>query len=201
VQIINEKILDEHIKALIFDCDGTLVDSMPLHMKAWEEAFNIFETRYDYDFLYSLKGMKEIEIIEQYNKKYDTNVNPEEIVSEKHKYFYENINHVKQIKPVVEIAKEYFDKLPMAVVSGSVKEIVYKELQVVEIHHLFETILTAADPFKPKPAPDIFYAAADKLNTAPEHCLVFEDGDPGLEAAVKAGMKIIDVRKPPFSVQ
>ena len=192
---MNKITIDKNIKALIFDCDGTLVDSMPLHMKALEEAFKFFNAKYDYDFLYSLKGMKEIEIIELYNEKFGANINPEEMVSKKHNYFKENINSVKPIEPIIDIAKEYFGKLPLAVVSGSIRDIVHKELEVVGIHHLFKIILTATDPYKPKPAPDIFYAAAEKLNIAAEHCLVFEDGDPGLEAAANAGMETIDVRE------
>lgn len=186
--------IDKNIRALIFDCDGTLVDSMPLHMKSWEEAFKFFKEKFDYDFLYSLKGMKELEIIELYNEKFSTNLNPQETVSKKHEYYFKNINSVKPIEPIVKIAKEYFGKLALAVVSGSVKEIVHKELEVVGIINLFKSIFTASDPFKPKPAPDIFLAAAKSLNVAPEHCLVFEDGDSGLEAAKKAGMQSVDVR-------
>jgi len=186
--------LNNNIKALIFDCDGTLVDSMPLHMKAWEEAFKFFNERFDYDYLYSLKGMKELEIIELYNKKFGTNLNSEETVSKKHEYYFKNIDSVKPIEPIVKIAKEYFRKLPLAVVSGSVQDIVHRELEVVGIFNLFKSIFTASDPFKPKPNPDIFLAAAKSLNVKPEYCLVFEDGDSGLEAATKAGMQIVDVR-------
>jgi len=187
--------IDDQIKALIFDCDGTLVDSMPLHMKAWEIAFNSLNEKYDYDFLYSLKGMKEIEIIEMYNEKFGNNINPQKIVSIKHKYFKDNVNTIKLIEPVKKIAEEYFGKLPLAVVSGSVRDIVHKELEIVGIIDFFKIILTANDPFKPKPSPDIFIAAANNLNASPEQCLVFEDGDSGLEAALKAGMQTIDVRE------
>jgi len=186
--------LNNNIKALIFDCDGTLVDSMPLHMKAWVEAFKFFNERFDYDYLYSLKGMKELEIIELYNKKFGTNLNSEETVSKKHEYYFKNIDSVKPIGPITKIAKEYFGRLPLAVVSGSVRDIVHKELEVVGVFNLFKTILTASDPYKPKPSPDIFLAAAKSLNVSPEYCLVFEDGDSGLEAATKAGMQIVDVR-------
>jgi len=188
-------LIDDRIRALIFDCDGTLVDSMPLHMKSWEEAFNTLNEKYDYDFLHSLKGMKEIEIIELYNEKFGKNINPQEIVSIKHKYFNDNINTIKLIEPVKKIAEEYFGKLPLAVVSGSVRDIVHKELEIVGIIDLFKIILTANDPFKPKPSPDIFIEASNRLNTSPERILVFEDGDSGLEAALKAGMQTIDVRK------
>jgi len=187
--------INKTIKALIFDCDGTLVDSMPLHMKAWEEAFKFYNKKFDYDYLNSLKGMKEIEIIGLYNKKLGTNINAEEMVSKKHELMLKNINKVKPIEPIVNIAKEYYSKLLLSVVSGSVREIVHKELNVVGIFHLFETVLTADDSFKPKPAPDIFYEAAKRLRVNPENCLVFEDGDPGLEAATKAGMQTVDVRK------
>ena len=187
--------INNTIKALIFDCDGTLVDSMPLHMKAWEEVFKIFNENFDYDYLYSLKGMREIEIIGLYNKKFGININAVEMVSIKQEYFLKNINSIKPIEAVVNIAKEYYGKLPQAVVSGSVKEIVLKELKIIGISHLFKIFLTASDSFPPKPAPDIFIAAAKSLNVLPEQCLVFEDADSGLEAAEKAGMKKIDVRE------
>ena len=186
---------NENIKGLIFDCDGTLVDSMPLHMKAWEKSFNQFNERYDENFLFSLKGMKETEIIELYNKEFRTSIEPENIVRAKHEYFIRHINEVKPIKPVVDVVKSYFGKFPLAVVSGSVKEIVYSELKVVGIYDLFNVILTADDPFKPKPDPEIFINAASKIKISPERCLVFEDGDPGLEAAIRAGMQTIYVRK------
>ena len=187
-------LINGNIKALIFDCDGTLVDSMPLHMKAWEEAFKYFNEKFDFPFLYSLKGMKEVEIIKLYNKNFGMAIEAEDMVAKKHDYFLENINSVKPIEPVVNIAKEYFGKLPLAVISGSVKEIVYKELQVVGILHLFNKIFSANDSFKAKHAPNIFFAAAKNINVLPEYCLVFEDGDAGLEAAEKAGMKSVDVR-------
>ena len=107
----------------------------------------------------------------------------------------ENINSVKPIEQIVEIARYYFRKLPLGVVSGSVNKIVTLELQVLGIIKLFKIILTADDPFNPKPSPDIFYAAASKLKLDPKSCIVFEDGDAGLEAASKAGMKTIDIRK------
>ncbi len=182
------------IHGLIFDCDGTLVDSMPLHMKAWKEAFKKYNSYYNEDFLFSLKGMKEIEIIELYNKKFNINLEPVELVAAKHEYFMENISSVKPIEQVVDVAKSYFGKLPLAVVSGSVGRIVVSELKVLGILRLFKIILTADDPYKPKPYPDVFYAAASKLNITPRSCLVFEDGEAGLEAASNAGMKTIDIR-------
>lgn len=79
-------------------------------------------------------------------------------------------------------------------VSGSIRSVVYAELEFIKLFKLFDIIITADDPLAPKPDPEIFLAAASKLKVDPQLCMVFEDGDPGLKAASKAGMKIFDVR-------
>jgi len=187
-------IIEPEIKAIIFDCDGTLVDSMPTHMEAWEYALNYYNAIYDKDFLFSFKGMKDADIIRIYNKTYGTNIDAEELVLRKNNNFIENIKKVQPIFPVVDVARLYYKKLPLAVVSGSTKNIVHTELNFTGIFDLFDVILTADDPYAPKPDPDIFLGAASLLKVDPELCIVFEDGDAGLEAAVKAGMKTFDVR-------
>jgi HAD superfamily hydrolase (TIGR01509 family) len=194
---IKDKVISYNsgVRALIFDCDGTLVDSMPLHMKAWENAFNEFGEYYDRELLYSLKGMKETEIIDVYNSRHKRTIDNEKIVQTKHKFFMNHIDSVKPIESIVKIAEYYYKKIPLAVVSGSVKNIVHAELNVLKIFHLFNHILTADDPFKPKPSPDVFIAAANLIKIKPENCLVLEDGDAGLEAASKVGILKIDIRE------
>jgi len=187
-------IIPPQIKALIFDCDGTLVDSMPMHMQAWQQAFSQVGIHYDRDLLFSFKGMKETDVIASYNRHYQSNLDPQEMVNIKHQFLYGKISSVKPIKIVVDIAKAYYGKMPLAVVSGSPEKIVHPELEAIGILHLFETILTADDPFKPKPAPDIFLEAAKRINVKPAYCQVFEDGDPGLESARNAGMLATDIR-------
>jgi len=183
-----------NIKGLIFDCDGTLVDSMPLHMDAWRETFKAFDTIYHEDFLFSCKGMKETDIINLYNQKFGTGLDAVEMVTYKHQYFKNHIHQVKPIHVVSEIARHSHGKLPLAVVSGSLRNIVYEELQLTGLISLFEVILTGDDPFKPKPDPEIFLEAARRIKVQPEFCQVFEDGDSGIEAAKKAGMVTTDVR-------
>jgi HAD superfamily hydrolase (TIGR01509 family) len=187
-------VIGRDIRALIFDCDGTLVDSMPAHMEAWKYAFKLFNSGYEADFLFSLKGMKDTDIVKAYNKSFGTTLDAKALVTAKHEYFIKNIQRIKPIKPVVDIANSYYKKLPLAVVSGSTKQIVYSELKFTGIFDLFDIILTADDPFAPKPDPEIFLAAAAKLNASALQCMVFEDGDAGLEAAMAAGMKTFDVR-------
>lgn len=187
--------IDDDVKAIIFDCDGTLADSMPLHMEAWKNTLRNRNIYYDEHFLFSLKGMKETEIVALYNKKFGTKLDSLKIVSEKHEYLKQHIAGIKPIKDVVDVAIKYYDIIPLAVVSGSGREIVEAELKSLGIINLFKVILTADDPYKPKPSPEIFIKAANLINTKPASCLVFEDGDHGLIAAGEAGMKTIDVRK------
>lgn len=182
-------------KALIFDCDGTLVDSMPLHMKSWEYAMKKFSLPFNYEFFFSKKGMKETDIIEILKTKYDNHFKPEDIVSAKHEYFMNNIQEIKPIKEVVEIVEKYKNVFPMAVVSGGVQKLVHEELKIIGIEKYFNAILTADDSIKPKPAPDLFLHASKLLNVIPNECQVFEDGDLGIEAALKANMIVTDVRK------
>lgn len=190
----NNIIIDQGIKALIFDCDGTLVDSMPTHMEAWEYAFKHFSARYDKDFLFSFKGMKDTDIVGIYNKTFGAMLDAEAVALTKIEHFIENLKKVKPIQPIVDVARSYYKKLPLAVVSGSIGRVVEAELKFIEIFELFDIILTADDPFAPKPDPEIFLAAASKLKVDPKLCVVFEDGDAGLEAASKAEMKSFDVR-------
>lgn len=182
-------------KALIFDCDGTLVDSMPLHMKSWEYAIHKFNAHFDYDFFFSRKGMKETDIIKIYNSQFNTNLNEKEILNAKHEFFLNNIHEIKPIKDVVDIVENYKNIFPMAVVSGGVKKIVNEELRIIGIDKYFDAVLTADDSIKPKPAPDMFLAASKIINVPAQFCQVFEDGDLGIEAALKAKMIVTDVRE------
>ncbi|MFC1553037.1 HAD family hydrolase [candidate division KSB1 bacterium] len=182
-------------KGLIFDCDGTLVDSMPIHMEAWKKAFAEFGENCSDEFLNPLKGMHEEEIVDLYNKRYQKNINSRKLVDQKHLYFREKVDTVQPIKPVVALAESCRNKIPMAVVSGGREKNVIRSLEIIGINDLFQVILTADDPIKPKPAPDIFLEAARRIGVEPRLCQVFEDGDIGLEAARTAGMEVTDIRQ------
>ncbi len=182
-------------KALIFDCDGTLADTMPLHLDSWARAFAEFDEPYRPQFLDSLKGMNEVKIVQLYNQEFNRNLDPQLLVKTKHRYFREKAHLIQPIEPIVMIAKENTGKLPLAVVSGGLRENVLSTLSGLDLVQLFDVILTADDNLPPKPAPDLFLEAARRLKVEPEYCQVFEDGDLGLEAARKAGMQVVDVRK------
>jgi HAD superfamily hydrolase (TIGR01509 family) len=183
------------VEGLIFDCDGTLVDTMPLHMAGWHKAFSEFGVSCPDDFLNPLKGMHEEDIVELYNKQYGTDIDAKLLIKMKHDHFRKMINKVKPIKPVTDVASKYYGKLPMAVVSGGTRENVHMVLEKIKIKYYFPVIITADDPVEPKPSPEIFLEAARRINVEPCKCQVFEDGDIGLKAAIEAGMKATDVRK------
>ncbi len=197
--IQNQKIISgieipESVQALLFDCDGTLIDSMPLHLQAWEQVIKAVGGKYDYDFFFSRKGMRETDIVRLYNQHYGTSFDPEKIVAHKHEFVLSHLDTLKPINFVVDIVFRYRSILPMAVVSGGRRDIVQKELELIGILDAFDVVITGDDPLKPKPEPDMFIEAAKKLGVVPQYCLVFEDGDYGLEAAKKAAMMAIDIR-------
>jgi len=185
----------DDIKGLIFDCDGTLVDSMPLHMKAWEEAVHLFGANFDPEFFFSKKGMRSKNIVAQFSLQSGKPLNGADVVRLKDNFFLQHIADVMPLPIVVDVVRRYHKILPMAVASGGGREIVERELQVTGIVNFFDVILTADDPFKPKPFPDLFLEAARKIGVQPSLCQVFEDGDLGLQAAENAGMLATDIRR------
>jgi beta-phosphoglucomutase-like phosphatase (HAD superfamily) len=182
------------VRGLIFDCDGTLVDSMPLHMRAWEHAITSKGGSWNCEFFLSKKGMPEEDIVALYNTQFALALDPGDAVKAKHKFFRAHAAEFKPIPHVVDIVLKHRGVLPMAIASGGTRENVSLELDALHIKDFFEAILTADDDVKPKPAPDIFLEAARRIGVAPGYCQVFEDGDLGLEAARIAGMLPTDVR-------
>jgi HAD superfamily hydrolase (TIGR01509 family) len=186
----------EYIKGLIFDCDGTLVDSMPLHMKAWEHAITQAGGIWDYDFIFSKKGMQGKDILASYNDSFGMNLEVEQTARVKQEYFRKYCAEMKPIDAVVDIVHRYASRLPMAVASGGSRENVLLSLELIGIKQYFAVIITADDKdVQPKPSPEIFLEAARRIHIDPCVCQVFEDGDIGLEAARKAGMLATDIRE------
>ena len=186
--------IDKNIRALIFDCDGTLVDSMPMHFESWRETFEAHGKEYPHTFVDKRKGMTINKVIEGYNLEFNDTINPEKFVTEFESRAIIKLQNVKPIDIVVEIVYQYKDILPMAVCSGSNKESVETSLKAIGVDTYFKEIITADDKLKAKPAPDMFLEAAKRLNVKAEFCQVFEDSDLGIKAAQNAGMVATDIR-------
>ncbi len=183
----------EDTEALLFDCDGTLVDSMPIHVDAWQVTLRDYGVDLPKSFIDARAGMPTEKIVEQMNIEFGVS-HPVKIVKEKEARYVARINEVEPVDVVLATAEAHRGRLPMAVASGSVRSIVKLSLETVGALHLFPVLVTADDPIPGKPAPDIFLEAARQLHVEPAKCHVFEDGDQGIAAARTAGMTWTDVR-------
>lgn len=167
---------------------------MPLHMRAWEHAVKSQTGLWEFDYLFSMKGKPDKEIVEIYNAHFGLSIGIRETLEKKDEYFRNHGDELKPVEPVLAIAVRYRGILPMAVASGGTRKSVVFQLEALSIKEFFTVILTADDGIKPKPDPDIFLEASARLGVPPRQCQVFEDGELGLEAARKAGMFVTDVR-------
>ncbi len=177
----------------IFDCDGTLVDSMPVHFRAWRqvlEEVNHPQTLSEEAF-YALGGMPTDRLVEIFNERAGTNHDPTVLGAMKEKLYLDLLTEVPPIEPVVAYARSLAGRLPIAVASGGESYVVEKALRAVGIHNLFEVVVTADQVEHGKPAPDMFLLAAERMGVDPTDCLVLEDAELGRQAAVAAGMDCV----------
>ena len=183
-------------RAYLFDCDGTIVDSMPLHYIAWKKALAEWNCDYEEALFYSWGGRPIREIIALLNEKNGLNMPVEEVAHTKEGYYLELLPTLKAIPEVIEHIEAQHGRIPFAVVSGSRRESVVGSLNALNLLDRFEVLVCAEDYENGKPAPDAFLLAAERLGIAPADCLVFEDTDLGIEAATAAGMASVKVPLP-----
>jgi beta-phosphoglucomutase family hydrolase len=183
------------IKGLIFDCDGTLADTMPMHWRAWQEVTAKYKLHFPEDRFYSLGGVPSPHILEMLSKEQGIELDPIQAGHEKENAYLPNLPAVQPVYAVVQIAKENFGKLPMAVASGGTQKIITQVLDQLKIRHLFKAVVTCEMVERQKPAPDIFLEAARRIGVEPQFCRAYEDTDLGLQAIRSAGMEAVDVRE------
>ena len=181
-------------KGLIFDCDGTLVDSMPVHFLAWHQTMTRYGLILPEDRFYALGGMPSHRIIEMLAREQSVTIDIDKAAMEKEKAFLDRIHLLEPIHSVLDVAMNHRTVKPMAVASGGFREIIHRQLHSLGCFDWFDTIVTAEDTERHKPEPDVFLEAARRLKIDANDCLVFEDADLGVEAAKRAGMRCVDVR-------
>jgi beta-phosphoglucomutase-like phosphatase (HAD superfamily) len=184
----------EGVRGLIFDCDGTLADTMALHYAAWEETFAALGLACPLEFLIRHNGKPTDRIVAQYNAEFGQRLDIERFAIDKERRAQARLDRARPLEPVAAVARRYHGFLPMAVVSGGTRANVERTLRAIGLCELFPVVLTADDGLPPKPAPDLLLEAARRLDVDPRDCQVFEDADAGLEAARRAGMWATDVR-------
>jgi HAD superfamily hydrolase (TIGR01549 family) len=181
--------------ALIFDCDGTLADTMPIHFRAWTAMLGRHGIPFSEVRFYQLGGMPTSKIIRLLSEETGVRVaDVDAMVHEKETQFLEYLGDVRPVDAVFRIAARFRGEVPMAVASGGYRDVVKQTLDVIGVGDWFGALVCAEDTPRHKPEPDVFLEAARRLGVESSRCVVFEDTDIGLEAARRAGMAGVDVR-------
>ena len=183
-------------KAYLFDCDGTIADSMPLHFVAWKEALAEWNCEFSEELFYAWGGKPIPEIIETLNELRGLQMPVEAVSIRKEDLYLELLHELNPVPEVLEHIRAMHGQIPFAVVSGSSRNAVVRSLEALHLVDKFDTIVGAEDYANSKPAPDAFLVAAARLGVAPKDCLVFEDTDMGIKAATAAGMASVRVPSP-----
>jgi beta-phosphoglucomutase-like phosphatase (HAD superfamily) len=190
------KLPEGDFKAYLFDCDGTIADSMPLHYVAWKSVLAEWNCDFAEELFYEWGGMPVAEIIATLNLRQGLSMPLEDLQRRKEELFYANLPRMKPVPEVLEHIEARYGEIPFAVVSGSTQDSVRASLTMLNLLDRFETLVCAGDYTRGKPHPEPFLLAADRLGIAPEHCLVFEDAQMGIDAATAAGMASVRIASP-----
>jgi HAD superfamily hydrolase (TIGR01509 family) len=183
-------------KAYLFDCDGTIADSMPLHYKAWKKALGEWNCEFEEELFYAWGGMPVAEIVSTLNEKHELSMPVESVSRRKEALYFELLPQLKAVPDVLEQIEAGYGTIPLAVVSGSTRESVTASLIALKLLDRFDTMVCAGDYTQSKPEPEAFLLAAARLGVQAEFCLVFEDTDMGIQAATAAGMASVKVPSP-----
>jgi beta-phosphoglucomutase family hydrolase len=182
------------IKGIVFDCDGTLADTMPLHWKAWNAVAGKHGLHFPEERFYALGGVPSRDIFRMLCQEQGKDLDCLALSAEKEAAYMPFLPEVKAIEVVVAVAEANHGKLPMAVASGGMKHIIEQVLEHLKIRHYFDAVVTSEDVKNQKPAPDIFLEAARRIGVPAEFCRGYEDTDLGMQAIRSAGMEAVDVR-------
>jgi beta-phosphoglucomutase family hydrolase len=185
----------KEIKGLIFDCDGTLADTMPLHWRAWQTITTRYKLHFPEDRFYSLGGVPSRDILKMLAEEQGVTLDHLKAAHEKETAYLPLMSQVEPIHAVVEIARENFGKIPMAVASGGTRQIIEQVLEHLKIRRYFNAVVTSECVVNQKPAPDIFLEAARRIGVEPKFCRAYEDTELGMRAIRAAGMDAVDVRQ------
>ena len=180
--------LNPNAKALIFDLDGTLADTMPVHFWAYKNILFDYGINFTPELFATLAGIPAVPTIVKLNELFGTKMNAERVGNLK-EHEYEKLMHkMKPIVPVVELVKKYYGKMPMAVGTGGSNRLAWKTMNILGLDKYFDILVSFDDITHPKPDPETFLKCAELLGVEPAICEVFEDGELGIQAAKSAGM-------------
>lgn len=181
-------------RALIFDLDGTLADSIPVHHFCWSEVCKPFGFEFKEELLFQMTGMPTRAFAEYIKINSHCNLTVDQIVKSKQEYFYKYVHTIKAFGYMAKFVKTNFGKIPMSIGTGGGRKSAQLILETIGLADYFPFIVTSDNVVNHKPAPDTFLKCSELMGISPQYCQVFEDGDKGIEAALTAGMLVTDVR-------
>ena len=188
--------LPEGVKGLIFDLDGTIIDSMPLHHRAYNASLEPYGVHYPLDVFHSRGGIPTSDTLRMIETEHQiTNFDLPLALETKRKFVDAHLSELTLIQPVWEVIKAFHSKLPMAIGTGSNRQTVNEMFALFPFGEYFTHVVTATDVENFKPHPETFLKGAELIGIDPSDCVVFEDGKPGMVAAESAGMQVIDITK------
>ena len=190
--------LSREFAGYIFDCDGTLADSMVVHHRAWLSALERHGATFEFgwDLFTSRAGMSLPKTVEALNVQFGMSMDPEQVTASQRTEYERFLSTVRPIAPVVELALRVAQVAPVSVASGGERKVVLRTLELLGLADLFSVVVTAEDVAHGKPAPDMFLLAAERMGVPAAECVVFEDSVLGMEAARRAGMAAVLVSPP-----
>jgi HAD superfamily hydrolase (TIGR01509 family) len=183
-------------QAYLFDCDGTIADSMPLHYIAWSTALGEQGCPFPEDLFYAWGGWPVAKIIDTLNHEHNLHMSIPLVAHRKEEIYYELLPQLKAVPEVLDEINRCYGQIPFAVVSGSTRESVTASLTALNLLDKFPVLICAGDYAHGKPNPEPFLLAAQRLGVPPQSCLVFEDADAGIQAATAAGMASVKILAP-----
>jgi len=187
--------IKSEVKALIFDLDGTLSNSLPIHLFTWEKICQEYNCHFNEKIMIDLTGKPTIMFARRViDENHLIGVTAEELVKKKQQSFWDNAGLLEPHSEIVSLVYENYGKRPMAVGTGACRKSAEIQLEVLHLTKYFDAVVSADDVTFHKPDPETFLKCAKLIGVKPSDCQVFEDGVLGMEGARKAGMFLTDVR-------
>ena len=183
-------------KGYIFDCDGTVAHSMPIHYAAWRQTAEENGILMTEELFYSLGGVPTTRIVEILNEKFGTNLDPEQVARRKEAVYLENMGNMQPIEEVAAFARKVAKFAKVSIASGGYLPVVLETLEAIGFKDFFPVVVTTEQVSRGKPFPDMFLEAAKRMGVPPTECLVLEDSPAGIDAAKAAGMDYNLIGKP-----
>ncbi len=180
-------------RGLIFDIDGTICDTMPVHFIAWRQTAAEQGIDFTPELFVEVTGVPAFQTSQYLKKKFNADFDEMAFTLRKEERYEQNMHKAMPIWPVVKLIRENKGKLPMACGTGGSQYLAWKTLEIAGVKDCFEHVVAAEDVVNHKPFPDTFLKAAELIGVPPQYCEVYEDGELGIQAAKRAGMMCVDV--------